>query len=244
MPNNFNQTAKGNKHRVSPIGSYGEVTTTGTSSNILWPNGAFVLPPSAGLEMTLTAGAGDTSAGTGIREIEIHYLTPTLVEASLHVVPTGATPLVISGINTRFVQCMHATLVGSGGFASGNITLTNGANTYSMIATGELRCSSSVRMVPKNKVYWVNGMYGSSISGSAAARTKISMVATSLDGHDLTAQGLFIPFASIGVQDGSESLALPTPIPFYEGVAIGMKYSTDKAATVTGGYLGFEEVLD
>ena len=133
---------------------------------------------------------------------------------------------------------MHVHKVGSGLKAAGEITLIEGGVTYSIIEAGKVRCSSSFRMVPSGKVVTIQGAVGSSISGTAAARTELNMVANRLDQHSYVDPLVFIPFATIGLQDGALGFNFPEVEPFPERTIIGMTHSSDKACIIGGTWFG------
>ena len=128
------EVSRGNIPGAEPFGSYGKRTATGAvTEQMLWPNGAFLLPPAAGLEMTaVSTSTADSSAGTGIRTIQIHYLDPLLGVASVSVALNGQTN-----------QCIHATSWGSGKKAAGTISIFNGSQTYGLIAVGGMPYTQS-----------------------------------------------------------------------------------------------------
>lgn len=225
-----------------PYGSYGERTTAGAESNILWPNGTYALPPAAGVQLSLvSASASDAAGGTGIRTLEVEYLDANLDPQTEVVTLNGLTPVSTVATNVRFVECMRMVTYGSGKAAAGAITASSGGQAYSYITAGARRCSSSVRMVPRGKRAMVTSMYGGSVSGSAAAKAIVRIVTPNFAGRDYTADSVFFPLFSAGYQDNSSGLTIPCPLSFTEGQVIGMAFEVDKAATVTGSWFGWLE---
>jgi hypothetical protein len=239
------QIARGQVSGARPEGSFGELTTTGADANrIIWPNGVFKIPDAAGIDIDIvSSNVNDIDGGSGINSIEVHYLDVELNEQSETILLDGTTPVVDAITGVRFINCMHIQLTGTNGQgAVGDIKAYVGAQIYSEIKSGDVRCSSSARMVPKDKRMIVAGIVGSAISGTAAARALIQIVATELGNHQYTEQGLFMPFGSIGLQDSSEGFNLPVPLPFKEGTVIAMFLkTTDKAAIITGDWFGWIE---
>lgn len=239
------QIARGQLSGAKPEGSFGELTTTGADANkIVWPGGAFKIPNQAGISVDIVSSSvDDTSAGSGVRSIEVHYLDVNLDEQAVIIPLTGTAPIVNAITGVRFINCMHIETVGTPGQgATGNIKAYIGAQNYSYIKIGDVRCSSSARMVPKGKRTMVLGLVGSAISGTAAARSLVQIVATELDAHQYIEQELFMPFGSIGLQDSSEGFNLPVPLPFKEGTIIALLLkTTDKAALITGDWFGWIE---
>ena len=235
--------ARGDIYNAQTFGGYGELTTIGSvTGQIIWPDGVYNLPPAAGVQMSLVStSASDGVAGTGIRSVDIHYLDDLLAPQIETVVLNGTTPVLTVATNMRFIQCMHMITFGTNKKAVGTITASNGGTTYSLVAIGQVRCTSSVRMVPAGKRLFITGLCGGSSSGTAAASAIIRLTSTSFDGHDYSTDSVFIPFASATAQDGSISLVLTTPVSFLEGTAVGMETTVDKAATIVGSWFGWLE---
>lgn len=239
------QIARGQLTGAKPEGSFGELTTTGADSNrIIWPNGAFKIPDAAGINVDIvSSNINDIDGGSGVNEIEVHYLDINLDEQAVVIPLNGTTPIVNAITGVRFINCMHIQTTGTvGQGAVGDIKAYITTQIYSEIKAGDLRCSSSARMVPKGKRTMVAGLVASSISGTAAARALVQIVATELDNHQYTDQELFMPFGSVGLQDSSEGFNLPVPLPFSEGTVIAMLLkTTDKIATITADWFGWIE---
>lgn len=240
------EVARGNVPGAEPFGAFGELTTAGAVTNhLIWPvagTPALNVPPDPGVQMTIVStSAQDGVGGTGIRSIHIHYLDGNLDDQNEEVILNGTTPVTTVATDIRFVQCAHLETYGSGKAAAGNITISSGGITYSYIATGSVRCSSSARRVPRGKTAFVHALWAGSASGTAAAASTIRIGSSFIANHDYTEDGIIIPYASISVQDGSEALTLMEVIPFPEGTVIGMTTTTDKAATISGGWAGWIE---
>ena len=238
------EIARGRMAGSQPAGSSGRYEASGGEVNhIIWPNGAYKIPPVGGVDLTIVSdSADDIAGGTGVQELEVHYLDLELNPVSVTIEMNGLTPIVDAITDVRFVQCMHVSKTGTNGQgAVGEITAKEGAQIYAMIGATETRCRSSARMVPNGKRAMVAGAVSSSISGTAAARAEISIVATELDDHQYTDQGLFIPYSGVGVQDGPASFNLPVPLPFKEGTVIALMVSVDKSAIITGAWFGWFE---
>jgi len=234
--------ARGHITGAEPYGAYGERVTVGAETNILWPDGVYALPPAAGIQISVVStSANDAAAGTGIRTFDLHYLDANLARQIETITTNGLTPVLSVATNIRFVECMHMRTYGSGKAAAGIITASNGGQVYSQIVAGGVRCSSSVRMVPAGKRLMVTSMYAGSISGAAAAGTKIYMASCHFDGHDYTADSIFFPIGAAGFQDGSGGLTFSPPLVFDEGSTVAMSFVTDKATTVVGSWFGWIE---
>lgn len=234
--------ARGAAPGARPFGAYGRKTTVGADAGVLWPNGAFVFPPAAGVQLSIVStSANDAAAGTGIRTADLHYLDANLDEQVETVTLNGLTPVLTVATDIRFVQCLHMVTWGSGAKAAGDISATHGGNTYGHIATGRVRCTSSVRMVPRGKRLLVFDLFAGSASGSAAAAAIVQLASPAFEGHDFTTANVFMPFAAAAYQDGSNGLSMRCPMPFTEGMSVGLTFEVDKTATIVGSWFGILE---
>lgn len=242
------QTAVG-RGKVSwaePFAAYGRFVATGAKTNhVIWPDGTFNIPPASGVQMSIvsTNAADDGSpVGTGVRTLDVHYLDDNLIPQVETITMNGVTPVLTVATNIRFIQCMHILTAGTARSAVGTISASNGGVTYAQIDAGSRRCASSARMVPAGKKLFIAGAVGSSISGTAAASAQIKISSTYFEGHDLTSQGIFMPFGSIGVQDNAVPYTFHIPAgPFPSGSIVLMETTVDKAATITGDWYGWLE---
>ena len=239
------EIARGRCGGAEPFGAYGRIETSGgVTNNLLWANGTWYIPSSSGEQISVVStSANDTDGGTGANTIHIHYLDDELVPQIETLTMNGLTPVLTIATNIRFIQCSHLATFGTLKAAAGNILFQNIALTklYNEIGATQIRCSSSLRMVPKNKRAVVVGLVGSSISGTAAARAEISMAVSYFLDTDYTQDEMIIPIASIGAQDMGLAYTLPIPHIAPEGTLVGMKVTTDKAAIITGDWFGWLE---
>jgi len=211
----------------------------------LWANGVWTAPPAVGARISIVSTSiEDGVGGTGIRGLHFHYLDADLEPQIEIVVLNGTTPVLTDATDVRFIQCAHLDTFGSTKASVGTITFKDNASPYAVyneMSPLENRCSSSARMVPAGKRAVITGMVGSSISGTAATSTLISIASTFFYDDDYTADSILIPFGSIGLQDGSEAFNMAIPAIFPEGSVIAMTCTTDKTSTVTGDWFGWIE---
>ena len=197
-------------------------------------------PAEAGVQMSVvSSSAADDSVSTGIRTVDIHYLDADGNEQSEVVPMDGTTPVLTTAINMRWIQCAHARSAGSGGVAAGDITISNGGTTYSVIKTGNTRCSSSARMVPAGKRLFVTDLACGVTSGTNAA-AKFYIGANSQNG-DLLTYPLFIPHVELILQETSIQLEFEIPMAYPALSVVKVKATTDKAATVAASWRGWYE---
>jgi len=238
----YRNVARGLVDGAYIMGAYGRRNAGGAESGVVWPDGAYAFPPTAGTQMSIAStSANDTAAGTGIRTIEFHYLDANLDYQTEVITLNGTAPVLTVATDIRFMECMHRLTSGTGITAAGIITAYVGAQVYSQIDTGKVRCSSSVRMIRRGYRCLVYAMSGGAVDATAAASVIVEPATPNFDGHDFIQEGVFVPVASAAAQGGSLALAMSGPFPFTEGQAFGMVYETDKAATIVSSWFGIME---
>ena len=241
------EVARGGVDGAVPFGSFGErIAGSSEVNRVIWPNGVFTLLPEVGAQLTLSSTSvdDDIDAGTGIRSIHMHYLDADLNEMSEEIDLQGTGAVTTDATDIRFIQCMHIAQAGAGAKAAGIINAKVGAVIYSQIAVGDVRCSSSARMVPKDKRCFIVGLVGGTASGTAAARVTMRLVSNEFGIHKYVDPFILIPYASVGLQDSSETFNLPVPLPFSAGTVIALTATTDKAATISGSWFGWLEDVE
>ena len=238
-----NDIARGYVPGATPFGSFGEREFSGATTNqIIWSNGAFTAPHPTGIRISLVStSANDSAAGTGIRTLDIHYLDSNLDEQFETVTMTGADAVLTVATDIRFINTVHMDTFGSLTHAAGDITLTNGGNTYAEILTGSPVQISSARMVPRGKVLYIAGATAGSVSGSAAAKVIIRLVANAYDTEIFSNPFAFVPYGSIGIQDNTVAFTFPVPFKFVAGVVVALSATSDKGCTVSGSIYGWLE---
>ena len=237
------EIARGNVRGAYPYAAYGRLTTNGSVTDVLLrdDDGTTLVVPQ-GVQMTLvSSSANDAAAGTGARTVVVEYLNGDLDYSFELVTLNGTTPVNMVATDVRWVQAVHVATVGSGAKAAGNITVTNGGVTYLRVSAGERTSYNSLTRVPRQRRLFVTQMYAGSNSGSAAARVKVEAVTTQINGLDQSETGLYYKVAGIAMQDGSTTLSLTAPFPVNAGQIFGYVATTDKAATITAGYMGWIE---
>lgn len=243
------EIARGRVPGASVFGGYGKLEAAGAvTKNVIWPNGAFNFPDQVtGEDISfVSTSAQDAVGGDGISKVEIHYLDVDLNPQSVGITLTGATPVTGQLSGVRFIQCMHIKEVGVDLAAAGLIEAYRAGTeaapiVFSLISVGDERCLSSLRMVPNGKTAFFQGAVGSAISGTAAARVVIELVATELDDHQYINPFILIPYTSVGVQDNGEAFVPPGPLVFKTGTVIGFRATSDKGATISANWFGWLE---
>ena len=193
------QVARGNIEGSEPIAGFGSTTTSiGVTDQLIYPNADYTfsfLDQTTGESVTFVSTDDEDGAGTetGILSITVEYLDVNLEQKQCIVTLNGTTPVTtvtfsdettgaLTGV--RFIQCMRVLTVGSELTAVGDIyayrtgAVTPEDETFSVIRSTDVRCSSSIRMVPKGKALLVSGAVGSSVSTTADAYSVISLFGT------------------------------------------------------------------
>ncbi|GAG03191.1 unnamed protein product, partial [marine sediment metagenome] len=124
-----------------------------------------VIPSPGGIQLEVVSSSGDDVSvgdGTGVQQVDIHYLDTDGAEQTEIVIMAGATPVNTVATDIDFVQWMHSSVVGTGGVAAGNISLRNtaGTVTYEYIAAGGNQSLSARVKVPAGKTGYIMGWQG------------------------------------------------------------------------------------
>lgn len=233
------EVARGKVSGAQPFSGYGQITTSGADSGILWPDSALYIPTTGVQPSLVSTSANDTSAGTGIRTVKVEYLDTNYDPHTETVTMNGTTPVTMTACTVKFINNIIALTVGSNGASVGTITASYSGNNMSVIGVGQNNAQSSARMIPNGKVAFITGMAAGSSSGSAAASTKVTINSTQAG---TTIYTHYFALGEIVVQDGSATLSMTMPLgPFMEGAVIAMAYETDKTATIAGTWFGWIE---
>lgn len=189
----------------------------------------------------VSTSANDAAAGTGVRQIMIHYLNAALIEQTEIITLNGLTPVLSISTNIRFINDIHSVAVGSGGKAAGDVTISNGGIVYAQMSANFNRQSSSFRMIPAGKVLrLVNFVYGS-ISGAGNGKSIIKLVSNEIYGAQYRNPLILFPYISNGFQDSNVSIKRDIFPAFSAGAVVGVLHTSDKAVTVTATLSGWIE---
>lgn len=195
------------------IVSQGSDLWRGTSPSQPWPN-------QVGGEqmMVLSADYDDRLNGTGVRAVEIDYLDALGREQYETINLNGTAFVRTAGTNIRFVNSVHATQVGSGTVASGDISVcANGtiATVYNMISIGGNMSLSTQRMVPYGKTFYLHEWSASAVDQSPSTRlaARIRLRATAIHGTRVEGVFLFNDTAQLNNSTYNKSFHVPKKIP-------------------------------
>lgn len=237
------EIARGNVRGAYPVSVYGKLVAAGavTRTLVQTQDGTTLHVPQSVQMSLVSTSANDTAGGSGVRTVVVEYLNGDLDYSYELITLNGLTPVTMLATDVRWVYAVHMATAGNGGVAAGNITVTNGGNTYAQMPTGH-RCShSSFYRVPRGKTLYVSSMYGGSSSGSADAATVLEFCSSQIDGLNQQETGLVYTQAGLSLQDNSSTLSLNMPLPINSGHIAGFMATCDKAATITAGFIGWVE---
>ncbi len=183
----------------------------GTSSIIPIPNQI------VGEQMMLvSSNYDDRLNGTGIQKVEIDYLDAKGVE-SFEILSLNGTAFVRSvGTNIRFVNAIHATQVGVGTVASGDISIcTNGtiSNVYNMISVGGNMSLNTQRMIPYNKTFYLHEWSASCVMPNATTISRVRLRSTAVHGTRISNVFLFTDTAHLANSSYNKDFHVPIKIP-------------------------------
>ena len=183
----------------------------GTATAQPWPN-------QLGGEqmMVVSSDFDDRLSGTGIQKIEIDYLDALGREQYETVNMNGTAFTRTVGTNIRFINAIHATQVGSGTVASGDISIcANGtlATVYNMISIGGNMSLSAQRMVPYGKTFYLHEWSASCIAPNSSTITRLRLRATEAHGTRVNGVFLFTDTAHLNNSFYQKHFSVPRKIP-------------------------------
>ena len=232
-----------------PVVIDGHLVTAGAATDVLVLDGSAIkdpsVAPSTGLQMSIVStSAQDGPGGTGVRSIRLNYLDADLIERDEIVTLNGTTPVLTVATNIRWVGEIHLLTYGTGKAFAGDLTVTNAGTRYKFILTGSRATRSSAYRVPAGKRLVVHTIYAASTSGTSAARVTVDIVVSRIDEDSFADAGLLITQGSIGLQDGSAIVSDGALYAIPAGEIVALRATTDKSATITGGFFGWLEDAD
>ncbi len=179
----------------------------GTSATTPWPN-------QLGGEqmMVLSSSYDDRLTGTGVQKVEIDYLDAIGNEQYETINMNGTAWVRTVGTNIRFVNAIHATQVGSGTVAQGDISIcANGtlATVYNLINNFGNMSLNAARMVPYGKTFYLQEWTTSTACLANLAAVKVRLRATTI--HGTRVQGVFLFTDSVSLQNSTYQKVFTVP---------------------------------
>ncbi len=191
-----------------------------TAEEDLWEKGGIYVYPTAGMGMevvsTGTDAADDDGAplGTGIQQVEIHYLDDTWTPQTETLVMNGTTPVPTIATDIFRIQGFHAILVGSGGSCAGatGIDLRHLDDTpvYGHIANGDNSELQAIWTVPLGQTVFITDWDISSAGTTANRWSRFLLRATA--NEDEYDAGVFHDKDISIVSAGSHNIPFTLPI--------------------------------
>lgn len=213
----------------------------------LWtgPTTTYVFPTVGQQMRVVSDSANDSSTGTGVQKIHIHYLDSSYTIRNEVITLNGLTPVNTVATNIYRINAMHAEQVGTVGVSAGNISLTNtaGTITYGHIVAGFNSARQSIYTVPVGVTGYINHWQAS--SGSAGNHfCQTTLRATCHDG--VLFPGVFLIQDEVGTQNGGLEITFPTPVPIPAGTDVKISAISDSNAAnviALGAIMGWFETL-
>ena len=201
-----------------------------------------MLPNQLGGEqmMLVSSDFDDRLTGTGVQKVEIDYLDAIGNEQYETINLNGTAFVRTVGTNIRFVNAIHATQVGSGTVASGDISIcANGTliTVYNMISVGGNMSLSIQRMVPYNKTFYLHEWTASCASPNDTTRVLIRLRATCIHGTRVQGVYLFSDTAQLNNSFYNKDFYVPKKIPQLSIIKASARSNAD-GAFVSASYSG------
>ena len=182
------------------------------------------------IESSSTADNGITT--TGVLTVDIHYVDTTGVELEVSVTLNGSTPVNTGITDCMFVNAHHATSIGSGLVAAGNIDCTQGTGgtVVSRILAAGNWSLSAMKMVPAGKRLCLTGWHCSS-GVSAGGKLATLRLRTSSDELGTLFTGVYMFKDTVMLRDESSGYIVIDPLSIVPALAT-VKISTWTTGTV------------
>jgi hypothetical protein len=199
---------------------YNEKIDSGASGEDLWVVGGALNLPIAeqGMEVRSSDILDDGApANSGALTVTIHYLNLVGTEKSETVTMDGTTNVNTVATDIYRIQAFRIATCGAGGRAAGNIDVRNKADhttVYSRIGLGYTRARNSGYSVPKGKTLYITSM-SVSATGVATGKDVVFALLMKYDDKSSTILDFYMPYAEIGVNDGSfvREFEIPIKVP-------------------------------
>lgn len=200
-----------------------DITNIGGATSV-----AYVFPAAAVQMAIVSSSANDTAAGTGIRTVRIHYLDANYAVQTEDITMNGVAPVNTVATNILRINGIHALTVGSGGYAAGNISLTNGGVTYAYINTGFNTSRSAVFTIPAGKTGYLTHFSVTEGTSAGAHYTRFILEATAHD--NILLPGVFIAQDEMAALNGADSIQYDIPLHLPEKSDVKVSAISDSGA--------------
>lgn len=182
------------------------------------PTATILMPNQSGGErmMLFSSNYDDRLNGTGINKIEIDYLNAAGNENYETVNLNGTRWVRTVGTNIRFVNAIHASQVGVGTIASGDISISANGTTskvYNFISNGGNMSLSTLRMIPLGKTFYLHEWTASCVSRETNTIARLRLRATTIHGTRIMNVFLFSDSALLNNSVYNKNFYIPKKIP-------------------------------
>ena len=225
---------------------FGEITLSGAKTGAdVWDGPTETIPKATGgIQMQVVSdSASDTSAGIGVRSVNIHYIQADGTAATETVILNGTTPVNTVATDILFVNRFHTWTVGVGGgtyspAAIGNITIESvgGATVYAKIAATGNQTLSTAKMVPSGKVLYINRF-----TGSEMANKKVTLRLRTESHEGVLTPGVFLFKASMNMKLNAFNMEIKPAIKVPAGAIVKVGAWGENASDVTASWNGWIE---
>jgi len=143
--------------------NFGYSPAVGTGATDLWSKGGVYVFPGSAIQLSVfSSSAGDSSAGTGIRTVHIHYLDTSWAEKIATVSMNGTALVNTTETDIYRINAVQTSTVGTYGKSVGTISVTGTAGLvyYDHITPNFLMSRNSAYTVPAGKTLYIVGMHG------------------------------------------------------------------------------------
>jgi len=190
---------------------FGRVSNVGTSTVDVWSGGSIYVFPATAQKMDIVSSSaqdkGTTTVGTGVQIVRIIGLDATYTQITEDVTLDG-TNIVTTTNSFLRINRLYAIQCGTSLAAAGTITAkgTGGAVVYSQIDINLTSDRQLIYTVPLGKTLYVTSIrVGAGIGGTSVKNEFCTFTAkATTDGTNV--YNFFLPFAEIGVMNGSIQL--------------------------------------
>lgn len=211
--------AEGNVSGHTPWKKTGFNDDVDIGSENLWTVGGLYVYPTSAMQMEVVSSSGDdASGGTGIKTVELTYLTSDFTEGSEIITLNGTSTVTTVATNIYRVNNFRAKTVGTGGKAAGNIDVRHrsGSPIYSRISTNMTRARNSAYTVPKDKKLYVTNITFS-VGGILKNEAYTVRFTTQAKYDNVSGENLdfFMPYSEVLLEDMpfTKEISIPTGIP-------------------------------
>lgn len=237
IPNHSNFRGFGERENIA-IAVTGTDVWKGTESSI-------PIPTITGEQLSVVSTSiQDSSSGTGVQKVSIHYLDTDGYEGTEEVFLNGTTPVNLTYPTVSFVNDFHATAVGSNTVAVGTIDIYRTSDVtriYSSIYVGGNFALTCSKKVPIGKRFFLTE-FTATVTGNKPTSVRLRSTDHGLNELYNSSNPVFLFKDSVFLETGSIAKVYNPPIPIPSGSIIKVTSWTAQAgANSSAGFNGWLE---